>query len=392
MLRWLTCTPRDFIGNDTFFARDSGLICRGFQAIGVASKAIMTGVPRPDDDPDLIRATFDDLTSPEWWASHNAEGVVFYAWGRAEYTPIAAAIRKAGLKLVLNQDSSGAVGPLAGWHDWVKDLSARCGGRFGGLLFIARFLHAHAAGLILNDLRRAQHFQHGTIIAAVSPVAESRYRRLCRRYGGKRLEDRVRLIPHPAQPRFRWIDGAIKHPLVISVGRWNDRIQKRPQILAETVELVAQNLPDVQFEIYGPTGPFLPDWHKSLPPSLANRIKLLGSVPSLVLENAYRRAKVFLCSSAYEGAQISAQEALCSGASVVAARRPSLACYEWFSSNACGTLANGTDSLNLAHATVLELAAWNSGKRNPEEISSRWSAILHAEAVTRTILLETSPL
>lgn len=38
---WYTCTPKDFGGGPDFFARDSGLLCRGFQALGMASRAVM---------------------------------------------------------------------------------------------------------------------------------------------------------------------------------------------------------------------------------------------------------------------------------------------------------------------------------------------------------------
>ena len=42
-MRWFTCTPFPFGGGPDFFARDSGLLCRGFRMIGVESMAVMPG-------------------------------------------------------------------------------------------------------------------------------------------------------------------------------------------------------------------------------------------------------------------------------------------------------------------------------------------------------------
>jgi hypothetical protein len=79
-----------------FFARDSGLLCKGFQAVGVHSKAIMPG-PSMDGDlvADLIRTDYCNLEDPAWWRSLDAEGVVFYGWGSGKYVKIARAIRQA---------------------------------------------------------------------------------------------------------------------------------------------------------------------------------------------------------------------------------------------------------------------------------------------------------
>lgn len=61
--RWLTCAPANFQGADAFFARDSGLLSKGFESLGLESRAISLGPAKPNDHPALIRATWGELTS-----------------------------------------------------------------------------------------------------------------------------------------------------------------------------------------------------------------------------------------------------------------------------------------------------------------------------------------
>ncbi|MEI6177930.1 MAG: hypothetical protein WCS43_13650, partial [Verrucomicrobiota bacterium] len=106
--KWFTCTPLRFKGDRTFFARDSGLLCKGFQEIGVACKAIMPGPPMDDDQTDdLIRTAYENLEDPAWWKTLNGEGVVFYGWGSGKYVKIVRAIKQADLLLVSHMDTAG---------------------------------------------------------------------------------------------------------------------------------------------------------------------------------------------------------------------------------------------------------------------------------------------
>ena len=120
-MRWFTCTPVAFGGGADFFARDSGLLCRGFQSLGIESRAVMPGERKPEDEADLIRTDYANLESADWWRAQHLDGVVLYAWGRPKFRKVAAAIHAAGIFLVLNQDNGGLVSPLAGFRDWLEE-------------------------------------------------------------------------------------------------------------------------------------------------------------------------------------------------------------------------------------------------------------------------------
>ncbi len=387
-MRWFTCTPVEFGGGADFFARDSGLLCRGFQALGIESRAVMPGPWRPDDEADLIRTDFKNLESPDWWRAQQLDGVVLYAWGRPKFRKVAAAIRNAGIFLVLNQDNGGLVSPLAGCRAWLREqwiLSGQGRGAVAWARFVKLTLRGLSAGLLLTDPLRARHLKAGHVIACVSPKAAEHYRKLCRIYGGADLAERVAVIPHAVEPRFQFT-GEPKQRQVVCVGRWQDVIQKRPWLLIDVIgSLVAAN-PAVKVVIVGEVTAELEAWHGSLAAARRDRVHLCGQVDRAGLAGILRQSQVFYSPSAFESFGIAAAEALCSGCSVVAGRSVSMASFEWFVSKNSGTLA--TDQTAEGHMQALrqELDRWDQGERNPVEISDVWLSRLHADQVASQVI------
>ncbi|MCW1923552.1 glycosyltransferase [Luteolibacter arcticus] len=382
-MRWFTCTPMDFGGGPDFFARDSGLLCRGFQEAGVESRAIMPGASRPDDEPDLIRTGYADLESPAWWRGHELDGVVLYAWGRAKFRKVAEAIREAGIFLVLNQDSGGLVSPRldpAAW--WREQLVVSGAGRTPGgwWRFSKRAARGLTIGLALSDPLRAAHLRAGNVIACVTPVAADHYRHFCRIYGGEDFAARVRVVPHPVNPLFRF-DGSPKTRSLAVIGRWDDATQKRPELMMEAVTNLLDSDFEVTVDIVGHATAELRKWAEK-----RDRVRLHGRIAPEAIAEILSRAQVAWCPSAFESFHIASGEALCCGCSVVAAVSPSLAAFPWFVSEASGTLAATDDLAGHVAAIRSELSAWDHGRRDGAAISGTWQSRLHAPEVARLVI------
>ena len=390
--RWFTCTPVAFGGGSDFFARDSGLLCRGLLAIGVEARAIMPGEALPDDERDLIRTRYENLHSANWWRGLNADGVVLYAWGHPRYRNIAKAIREAGVFLVLNQDHGGLVSPLADWRGWLEEQWILTGSgnslrsRFG---FIKRVIRGLTVGVFAIDPLRAAHLRCGDVIACVSPLAASHFRKLCRLYGGDSLAGRVRVIPHPVETLFGFDDSTpAKANRIVCIGRWQDATQKRPQLMQQVMASLLDQETEVHFDICGQATEDLVKWHASLPEPFRARIVLHGLLPSrTALAKLLQNARIFYSPSAFESFGIAAGEALCSGCSVVAARSPSMASFEWFVSKDSGRLAPHDGIQWHVDALRQELATWNAGQRNPLTISRHWQHELAAPNVASRVLV-----
>ncbi|MEO5917150.1 MAG: glycosyltransferase family 4 protein [Luteolibacter sp.] len=382
--RVFTCTPVAFGGGPDFFARDSGLMCRGLREIGCESRAVMPGARQDDDEPDLIRTEFANLESAAWWNAHQLDAVILYAWGSPRFRKVAAAIRQAGIFLILNQDNGGLISPLAGFRGWLAEQRILSGsGDLAG--FVKRVARGLTTGLLVTDPMRAAHLRQGDVIACVSPVAAGHYRKLCRAYGGDRLARRVEVLPHPVQSIFR-TDAVPKSRQVACVGRWQERIQKRPELMQSVIGEIIRLDHEVRVEIVGTDTPELEMWRRSLDAAHRERVHLRGRVGRNELARILRESQIFYSPSAFESFGIAAGEALCSGCSVVAGRSPSMASFEWFTSDGSGQLAETDDAAQHLTALQNELSKWESGLRNPELISKTWTSRLHADKVAERAL------
>jgi hypothetical protein len=387
-MRWFTCTPVEFGGGADFFARDSGLLCRGFQALGIESRAVMPGVRQAGDDADLIRTDFRNLESSGWWQSQNLDGVVLYAWGRPKFRKVAAALRQAGIFLVLNQDNGGLVSPLAGFRAWLSEqwiLAGQGRGAMARLRFLKLTLRGLSAGLFLTDPLRAWHLKQGNVIACVSPKAAEHYRKLCRIYGGADLASRVAVVPHAVETRFHF-RGEMKRRQVVCVGRWQDVVQKRPWLLMDVISALVAADKSVSVVIAGEVTPGLEAWQRALDEPHRDRVQLRGRVRRDELAEILCQSQVFYSPSAFESFGIAAAEALCSGCSVVAGRSVSLASFEWFVAEKSGTLARKDDLEGHLQTLKRELDDWESGLRNPLAITEIWMARMHAERVATRVI------
>ena len=386
-MRIFTCTPVAFGGGPDFFARDSGLLCRGLQSLGIESHAIMPGEIRADDEPDLIRTAYANLESASWWRDQKIDALVLYAWGRPKFRKVARAIHEAGIFLILNQDNGGFISPLAGWRGWLQEkwiMSGQDADIRSWLRFVMSALKESTLGLLITDPLRASHLKQGDIIACVSPQAADVYRRLCNRYGGRDLTSKVRVIPHAVETTFH-DSGGTRLRQIICVGRWSDMVQKRQDRMMAVFDRLLVSDRNVSLVIAGESTNALRDWHASLSDSDKPRVSLLGKLDRSSLAAWMAESQVFYSPSSFESFGIAAAEALCSGCSVVAHRSVSMTSFEWFVSENSGALAE-VDSVD-AHVEALsaELEEWQKGLRNASNISKSWCQRLHAGQVAREV-------
>jgi hypothetical protein len=380
-----------FRGDQVFFARDSGLLCKGFQEIGIDCKAIMPGPPMETDQAeDLIRTEYRNLEDPEWWRALGGEGVVFYGWGSGKYLGIVRAIKKAGLFLVTHLDTAGILGLLNGPSVyagtlWRTSIGEQKGWVSGIIRFCARLAYGSSVGLIRNDLSRSLHLKQADVIGAITPVAMERIRKVCRIYGGEELASRVKLIPHPNASYMEPHPEIPKERLVVAVGRWEDFRIKGTDLMLTTSRKILEKDHHVSMEIYGRATSGMEDWHKLLPERLRARVRLKGVCPNTEIMLALQRARVSLCTSLREGYHTVSAEAHCCGCSVVGPNVPEIPSMKWFAVGRFGRMA-GRNPDALADAVVAELGDWDHGARNQDEIAGHWSRILHSPQVARTIL------
>ncbi len=378
-LKWYTCTPVAFVGDESFFMRDSGLFSRSFRHLGMESKSVM---PLPGYDADftdeLIRTDYAQLESPDWWKSLGIDGVLIYSWGAPRYRGVVRAIRKAGLKVAVFMDFSGDL--IRWWRlpsYFRKRLAHHRRLSFGARWFAACRDWLHDAG---TDILRNRHLAYADIVILGNPLCRANFARLRWLYKSS-IARRALILPCPIHERFVYDAETPKEYRALAIGRWDDENQKRPAFLTACLARLTAEDERIVIDIYGTITPQLEEWRASLPPAARDRVLLHGFLPNEELLHVYRRSMISLCSSSFEGSHIVSVEALCCGCSIVAPPRDGLLSLRWYAEEdegAAGTIAREDTPESLAEAALCELRLWKTGRRDPVSISRAWTERVHA--------------
>lgn len=363
MKKIYTCTTISFEANQHFHIRDTGLIAKSLRSLGVESKCIMPLPAHPGDlDLPLIRVEYKKLEDPAWWRSLQIDGVYLYSWGGPKYTLVARAIRKAGLKLAIHMDFDGNLYPAgkASLYSWL----------FSFAVNIVRSIHLGYADYISASPCVAQKFAQSFLY-------------------GRRIADKVKIMPTPVSPHFKLKSGEQREKKVVVVGRWSDddtdRV-KRPQYMMDVVRILTEKDSTVKVEIYGRIGNGVQAVYDGLSSEVRERVHLMGYTLNKDLPFVYNRAQVSFCPSYSEGTHIASAESMCCGCSVVVPPTIRHRVLQWYTSHNSGTIAAEDTPEAMADAVLQELKLWEEGKRNSEEIASYWQDIFHADKALKRIL------
>lgn len=387
-MRVFTGSPYPFVGDQAFFDRDSGLLSRGIQSLGVDSGAVTLGSAMPGELPSIIHGTWEQMEDPEWWAALRLDGLAFITWGNWRFHRMVGAAMKAGIRVAQMTDTQGIQSPVSDWRAHLQAESAHYWHepRWKQITrTLAKLPVTLTARVAFRDLRDARTIAASDYFLAPTPTAAERYQNLTRRLQGPDAARRVRFVPFPVNFHFRYSPEIQKQEEVVAVGRW-DSLQKRTPLLIATISKALARRPSVRFRIFGQVCPELEQWHENLPANLRGQVTLEGLVPNSTLAEGYRRARVILVSAAYEGCHNASAEAICSGATIVGCRSPFLGVLEWHAGRNSGRLAEQATPGSLAQALLDELEAWDLGQRDPVAISSFWTRELHADRVAARIL------
>jgi glycosyltransferase involved in cell wall biosynthesis len=303
---------------------------------------------------------------------------------------IVRAIKEAGIILVTHMDTAGMLGILNGPREfagtlWRVSLGEANSTLAGICRFVLRLAYGSTIGVIRNDMGRAQHLKQADLIGAITPIAMERIRKVCRVYGGEALAKRVQLVPHPNASYMRYDAAIPKERLVVAVGRWDDAKVKGTDLLLQASKIAAERDPELKIEIYGRPNPAMTQWHAGLPNNLQARILIKGVVPNTEITQGLQRAKISLCTSLREGYHTVSAEAHCCGCSAVGPDVPEIPSMKWFAAEPYGRMAT-RDAASMAKAIGQEMAAWDEGHREPNQISRYWAEQLHAPRVAEQIL------
>jgi glycosyltransferase involved in cell wall biosynthesis len=228
-----------------------------------------------------------------------------------------------------------------------------------------------------------RHLEHGDLIVLPSPLSKERYSRYLLAMKRADLIGRLRFVPSPAVKEMRLQPAIARKDVIIAVGRWQS-VQKNTPLLLRVLERVLARQPQYSARIVGSGAEVVKKLAQHLNAECRSRIDIVGRVDHAGLPALYGESQVFLCTSRYESFMIAAGEALCCGCSVVGDAR--IASMSYFTGLSSGTVSCDSSLDNLQDAVMAEINAWQSGERDPVQISRAWQARLHADRVAGAFL------
>jgi len=366
-----------------FWIRDGGLACLGFRMLGVDARFVALGQPGERKDVPLITCTLEQMQEAAWWRQWGVDGVWVNSWALPRYEPITRAIKGAGLKVFLMLDNEGFVSPRVWPWRYLQQkyfIEKDTGGWFPGARAL---LKTAAASLGMRHAGTMRHLEHADLLVLPSPLAQQRYGRHLLAMNRGDLILRLRSAPYPVVKEMTYPSATPKKPMIIAVGRWRS-LQKNTPLLLRVLERVLSEQPEYSARIIGSGAEVVQELAQHLKTDCRSRIEIIGRVDHAKLPALYAESQIFLSTSRYESFLIAAGEALCCGCSVVGDVR--ISSLPYFAGLSSGTTSCDSSLDNLRDALMVEINAWQSGQRDPVQISQAWQARLHADHVAEALL------
>jgi glycosyltransferase involved in cell wall biosynthesis len=221
---------------------------------------------------------------------------------------------------------------------------------------------------------------HADRVVVGCPAAANHLRAFFGHHRRADLARKVAIAPYPIDPCYLSGPAEMARPArVVAIGRWDDP-QKDAGLLCRAVELFLGNGARAEFVLVGPHGqrwfgPLVRRW---------SQVRYLGAQPPAIVAEHLQTCRVLLLPSRWEGAPIVLNEALASGCTIVGTDAVPSAV------SACagghGTLSAGRSARRLAAALAAEMAAWDSGNRDPAAIAAHWRPQFDPTNVCRSLL------
>ena len=158
---------------------------------------------------------------------------------------------------------------------------------------------------------------------------------------------------------------------IVAIGRWEDP-QKDAILMSAALDIYLAKRPDTKVVLIGSNGA---EVFASLLKKYQN-VHCIGVIPRADIRQHLSDCRILLSTSLWEGAPVSASETLSLGGTVVG---PAIPGIEGFClTGQFGNVSMSRRPVHVVQAIEEEMAAWENGERNPEEIANHWRPKLSA--------------
>ena len=379
-MKIFTCAFEPWDTTARFWKRDSGLICKSLQSVGIQSKVILPTRPDPTSETDVIRASHSELRSTSWWGQQELDGIVFITWGRKKDTAIVQAAKSAGIIVILLADDS-----LLNWKSSILSTFSSAWHKRYHMPFLRRLMESiyKTPPLVAMDAWRGrgktQQYLISDLMCCWSPIVwETADRRVRNSADVFFTYPSCSLNIAPEDFPDNQFDKTEHH--VVAVADWSKVNHKRPHFFIRACRILFDRDPKVAIHVYGKMHPIITTFYSGLPASIQPRLILHGFESNEQIVRAMSSCHVAVCPSASDGGPVPMAEALCQGCSVVGGGN----IVEWAAKCNFGTYEIASPK-RMADAIHLELQKWSSGTYNRKQNAAFWRKHYDAHIFAKVI-------
>ncbi len=315
-------------------------------------------------DYSVLTATQKELEQKNFWVGLNLDIVLAFTWMR--HSAMLLALKEAGVFIVAKGDNDGMLSVrIFPAHHYLIMM----GTGIKPLNKVRTYIHWLRRYFWLSQSHDKE-IINSIVLADKSSIetysAKTNLERMLSHYGREDLGQKLCVLPHLVSNTILTFPVTIgRKDKIVAIGRW-DASQKDTPLLVKTLNYYLSNNPATQIVLIGGGGEevFAPLCKKY------QQVSYIGKVPREDILLHLSDTRVLLVTSLWESFHIAAHEALCLGATVVGPAVlpvPDI-CRE----GSYGTVAVSRKHQHIAAALEQEMSAWESGKRNPQEIADFW--------------------
>lgn len=175
------------------------------------------------------------------------------------------------------------------------------------------------------------------------------------------LASKIYMIPDPVTPDILASEISEKKNFVVSIGRWDDKIQKNPKVLIKTLSNFLKIKKEWESIIIGNGTDILKGYVEKFMEreEVKRRIHVIGTVSHPKIKEYLSKSKILFMPSRFESFGIAAAEALCNGCSIVST--PIEPLEFMCAGGLSGTTSLGFDSKSLLSGLLTESGFWEKG-------------------------------
>lgn len=359
--------------------KDPGLIALGLKELNINVDIITLSNEDKIEIPIRIIAT--NLMDKNVY--NNYDAFIVYTWLSVRYNTLIKHLKSFNKPIIIKSDSDGRIASFKGPKPRFRYLRNIA---YPSPTSIIKFLKEIPLIGYYTDLQKIRQIEIADKVIIETPDAAQNLAYFLTEYGRYDLIKKLHFIPNPVTDDFLNLKTKEKENIVVTIGRWEDKIQKNTISMIKILTKFLSIKRNWNVIIIGTGVPLLKQFLSLnyYPKDIINRIHILGEIPHDKIKDYLLKSKIYFMCSRYEGLPISGGEALCCGCTIIGSP---IEAFKYLTKNGFyGNVASSFKNNALLGSLIYEAERHEKESINYEDIAKYWQNKLNKKKIAEKIL------